>query len=850
DFTPGDFIVRLENSAGTVVTELEITYVISIFNDQDRGNSLNFSWSLDNSNYTAVPGLDFTSPEIPDPKPAWSSSNRNTTLMGLNLNPGDPIFLRWTGSDLPNQGGSRDEFAIDDIQVTTPSGTPSELAITASGPANANAGDSVVYAITIENESTTSPMIDLALFATLPTGLSYVSDTSGTAPSVLSVDMLEWDFGTLAAEDSIVFDITLDSDGGITNGSDLSTLFEVIANLDGNEQSDSDTVETTFSNSDPVEIFTIQGEGERSPFAPPTGGDDGDTVTTENNVVTAVAGNGFFMQMPDDRDSSSLPLASRGLFVFTDSAPAVAVGDLVDVTGPVVEFFNLTQIGNPDSVSVVSSGSPLPAPITLDATLPSPNPESLSCVDSQFECYENMYVTLPNGYVTAPSQSFGSAPVAEAFISADGERILRGEGEAFPGVDGCATCPVWTGAPELFEMDPRRFDLRSEPLAGGTTFNATGVMGFSFGDYVLWPSELNITSEPSLPDAINNFDSNSLTIGSLNALNLFDDDEGPARAIEACGSTDNAVDREELSETDYAAKLNKLATYIVTGLGGPDVLAIQEVESTVVLQDLADEIEALDPSLVYTPRLEFGNDQGNINNGYLINEARIQIDSVVQLAADECLTLDNSPLHDRPPLLLRGTFIGNGATWPFAVYNLHMRSLGGIANADGRTRLKRHTQAQSVATLVQELQTTEPDLPIVVIGDMNAFEFSDGYADVVGHLLGSADPSQNLVSQENQNEPNFSDNIPNPPLRLPLLDLPETERYSFIFNGVSQALDHAIVDDTAERVLTSLEYSRANADYWEGFEFDFNTEAYASDHDGLVITLVPGLLFADGFEND
>ena len=631
-------------------------------------------------------------------------------------------------------------------------------------------------------------------------------------------------------------------------------LFSPGTRIDGTAFADCGTIEPVV-----VSIQEIQGTGLRSPFAPPDPDDNspGDLVRTLDNVVTAVASNGFFIQQPDAapdpvRGPPPGPFASRGLFVFTGSAPTTQVGDIVDVQGQVVEFFNLTQIANPDFVQIISSGNTLPEPIALDANTPSQDPANLSCVDTQFECYENMLVSITDGFVTAPSQSFGSAPVAEAFVSADGERIPRGEGAAFPGITGCVTCPVWSGAPELFEMDPRRFNLRSEPLIGGTTFNATGVMGFAFQDYVFWPTELNILIEPSLPSPAAPSDSGQVTIGSLNVLNLFDDTASMPRAITACGSTDNAEDREILSTTDYETKLNKLAVYIVTGLGGPDVLALQEVESEAVLQDLADEITLLEPGLVYTPELVFGNDRGNINNGYLINTARIANDyTIEQLAEEECLTVDGSPLHDRPPLLLRARFIAGSADWSFAVFNNHLRSLGGIANQDGRTRLKRHEQAQSTATLVQNLQTSEPDLPIIVIGDLNAFEFSDGYADVVGHLRGTADPAQNLVSQENINNNDFDDaNIPNPPLALPLLDLPESERYSFIFQGVSQTLDHVLLDNTAETVFESLSYSRANADYWEGFEFDINTEAYSSDHDGLVLILSPDRLFADSFESN
>jgi hypothetical protein len=93
---------------------------------------------------------------------------------------------------------------------------------------------------------------------------------------------------------------------------------------------------TTFSGCTPSniakEIFEIQGSGLASPFA-------NQSVTTENNVVTAVSSNGFFMQTPAARSDNNAQ-TSDGIFVFIPpgGTPAVSVGDLVNVTGNVIEF--------------------------------------------------------------------------------------------------------------------------------------------------------------------------------------------------------------------------------------------------------------------------------------------------------------------------------------------------------------------------------------------------------------------------------------------------------------------------------------------------------------------------------
>ncbi len=603
------------------------------------------------------------------------------------------------------------------------------------------------------------------------------------------------------------------------------------------------------------EISEIQGEGLRSPFAPVSGNDPGDLVRTENNIVTAVGLDSFTIQMPDDRDSSDLPLASRGLYVFTGSLPTVSVGDRVDVQGSVVEFFDLTQIGFPDLVEVVDSGNSLPQTVIFDDQTPSADPENPSCGINNFECFESMRVTLANGFVTAPSQRFGSDPIAEAVVSATGERVLRGAGVEFPGLGAaCPDCPVWSGAPERFELDPDKLGLANQTLAGGTRFSATGVIGFEFGDYELWPTELAINEVPELPIAVPASAPDQLTIGSLNGLDLFDTVQNGPRPIPACDAGYIADDRLVTTAAEYDLKLDKLAATVIDALALPDVLAMQEVESVATLNDLADRIASLTGNAVaYTPFLEFGNDRGNINNGYLVNQARVAVDAVILEGGDECLSSDDTPLHDRPTLTLEARFIADGADWPFVVMNNHFRSLSNVESS-ARTRLKRHEQAQSVASKLQARQSADPLLPIILVGDKNAFQFTDGFVDLIGLLSGTSVESENLVNIENAAVPGFDpSNQVAPPLISPLDLLPEDQRYSFIFQGVAQVLDHALLGNAASRYLADFGYMRGNADYWRGFEDDAGSIARSSDHDGLVLILEPNrdidTIFADRFES-
>ena len=57
-------------------------------------------------------------------------------------------------------------------------------------------------------------------------------------------------------------------------------------------------------------------------------------------------------------------------------------------------------------------------------------------------------------------------------------------------------------------------------------------------------------------------------------------------------------------------------------------------------------------------------------------------------------------------------------------------------------RLKRFEQAESIATMIQDLQITDPGIPLAVVGDFNAFEFTDGYVDSVGIIKGDFEPAE------------------------------------------------------------------------------------------------------------
>ncbi|HNW00421.1 MAG TPA: hypothetical protein PKL06_13685, partial [Chitinophagales bacterium] len=136
DFTPGSFILKIENNTGIDITELDVAYTIYVLNDQGRSNSFNFSISYDNVTYNPISDLDYTSPEMMDFTPYINEMA--TTISGLSFTAGSLLYLRWTGDDVGG-AGSRDEFALDDIVLTAIEGEP--LPLVTFDPAAALAGE-------------------------------------------------------------------------------------------------------------------------------------------------------------------------------------------------------------------------------------------------------------------------------------------------------------------------------------------------------------------------------------------------------------------------------------------------------------------------------------------------------------------------------------------------------------------------------------------------------------------------------------------------------------------------------------------------------------------------------------
>ena len=554
-----------------------------------------------------------------------------------------------------------------------------------------------------------------------------------------------------------------------------------------------------------VEIWEIQGSGTASPL-------EGQVVTTASNLVTAVARSGFFVLTPPERSDGD-PATSDGIYVYTGGDPGVAVGDLVDVTGTVQEYHGMTEIAGSPTVVVLSSGHVLPPPVDLDADDPSPDdppPENV------LERYEGMVVRVRSGTVTGPARDDG---VFWA-VAREG-RAFREPGIPWPGREGL---PVWDGNPEVFQVDP--FGLGSPPqaaplapFAGRPITTLQGPLVFTWDWYRVWASTLDTEEEDPSPVPVRPRRPGEITVATQNLWRLVDDDDDPL-------TYDDPPVALTLEE-----RLGKFSPWIREVLGSPEVLAVQEVENLATLEALADRITLDDPSVTYTAWLVEGNDPGGIDVGFLTRET-FQVDGLTQLGADETFEFDGGlfTLWDRPPLLLRGRYTGNGEPFTLALVVVHLRSMNGIDGADGAfVREKRYRQSLWLAGAVQRIQEDEPSVRLVVLGDFNAFEFTDGWVDVLGQVTGAPDPLGALLPPGDVVDPHLTNRV---------LAVPPTERYSFVHEGTAQVLDHVLTSTALEGWVRGAEFSRGNADAPEGFAEATEVPLRCSDHDGLVLYLM------------
>jgi hypothetical protein len=223
---------------------------------------------------------------------------------------------------------------------------------------------------------------------------------------------------------------------------------------------------------------------------------------------------------------------------------------------------------------------------------------------------------------------------------------------------------------------------------------------------------------------------------------------------------------------------------------------------------------------------------------------RVSVTEVVQERANTLLVnpdASTSLLNDRPPLRFTGAVHhANGASFPVTIIVNHLRSLGSVNSEDpgssgwptdgARVRAKRQKQAEDLADLVQDRQTADPNERIVLVGDFNAFEVNDGLVDSMHVIAGTPPPDDQTAV------PGDGIDLVNPDLVNLVTTPPPAERYSYVFDGNAQNLDHILINAPLVTATAArrIEHPRIDADFPETARNDGTTAVRLSDHDPVV----------------
>ena len=857
------------NNTGATITGLDVAYTGEEWRlgTAARTDQINFEYSLNATDlttgtWTGVAALNFVTPDTTgatggtasarDGNAAGFRTARSSTIPALSIANGATFWIRWTDIDASS---ADDGLAVDDFSLTPQGGGPPPLPVL-------NISDVTLA----EGNPPGTTTFTFAVTLNAPAGPGGVTFDIATADGTAQDDNPATEDDDYVAQSltgqSIPagsngpynFDVTVKRD---TAAEPNETFFVNVTSITGANAGDTQGLGTI--NNDDVAltpIHDIQGPGNSSPIV-------GATVTT-TGIVTGRKSNGYYIQEPDASVDAD-PATSEGVFVFTSSAPpaSAAVGNLVQVTATVVEFVPgadllqppLTELSSPTTVQL-STGNPLPAAIPLTSTFPDP----AGPVD-QLERLEGMRVSVASLTVSGPTLGNNTnEPNATQTSNGVFFGTVTGVPRPFrePGIQAPDPAPAGSSIPPIprFDANPEMIRVDSDGLTGapildvGTGAVVTGLVGpldYTFRHYTVLPDPL-----APAPAAVGGPTATSateptgkeVTIGSYNLERFFDTVNDPA------------IGEPVLTATAFDNRLNKASLGIRNHLLMPDILGVVEVENLSTLQALAarisaDAVAASQPDPEYDAFLVEGNDIGGIDVGFLVKTApvdgstpRVIVEEVVQENAGELFVnpdSSTSPLNDRPSLRLNAVVNhSNGATFPVTVIVNHLRSLNDVNSIDpgsngwptdgDRVRAKRQQQADSLADLVQARQIADPDERIVLVGDFNAYEFNDGLADLMNTITGTPTPDDQTAV------PGDGADLVTPDLDNLVDTPPPAERYSYIFDGQAQNIDHVVVNSalTAATSARRIEHPRINADFPAVDRNDPNTPRHLSDHDPVV----------------
>ncbi|MGM0841757.1 MAG: S-layer homology domain-containing protein [Bacillota bacterium] len=561
-----------------------------------------------------------------------------------------------------------------------------------------------------------------------------------------------------------------------------------------------------LKSADGLSIHDIQGDSHTSPY-------ENMTVSNVTGIVTAKAGsNAFYMQeeTPDDNEATS-----EGIYVYAKGT-SVNVGNKVNVAGQVKEWREdgyddakdlLTTQITASAVTVESSDNTVPAAIMMGVDRVPPTEiiedDEMTSFDPEsdgldfYESLEGMLIEIPDATITGPVK-YDELPVV---VNTSEDQLRTRAGGVLISPDD------YNPERMLVDVDGMNINVKTGDMLDGSV---TGNVSYDYSNFKIRPTG----TFPTVVDGGTAQEVTSitpvkedLTIASYNIENFY-------AGIEE-------------------SKVEKIADSIVSNMKTPDIIGLVEVQdnngptddgTTDASASYETIIKAIEeaggPTYEFTDiapvdKTDGGQPGGNIRVGFIYNPERVQLtekeagDAVTSVGVDENGLTHNpgridptNEAFDDSRKALAAEFMFNGEK--VIVVANHFNSKGGDGALFGAdhpvvlgSEVQRLKQAEVLNDFVNDVNEKVEDANVVVLGDLNDFEFSAPINTLEGDVL------TNMMEK-----------------------LPAKERYTYIYQGNSQVLDHILVTNNLAN-STMIDSININSDFSE-------EDGRASDHDPVL----------------
>lgn len=571
---------------------------------------------------------------------------------------------------------------------------------------------------------------------------------------------------------------------GLTNSAVATFVYEII-------------------DADNATISDIQGASHTSPYA-------GLLVNDVEGIVTFVIDSSNFIM----QESAIFDGVKSTAIKVNKSAHGLAVGDAVKVTGDITEAGGNTRLKDTQisAKSIEKTGTEaIPETLVIGEDLFPPNKiidnDSFTIFDPKedgidfWESIEYMSVSFPDARVIGPIYN-NDSPIV----------VPKTTNNTF-NVNGGLNIAADDYNPEKIMLE----GVSGKNYESGDRFNEALIGfvenftdGYRLNTNKVFPevTKANLQQEVTHLEPV----ADKLNVAAYNIENFSN-------------NTDNTSDE----------KAAKIASTFVNNMKSPDIITLVEVQDNDGQTDSGDAdasesylrlINAIKaaggPAYDWIDVMPINNTVGgapggNIRVGYLYNPTRVSLvegtkgtgEQANAWTADGSLALnpgfvDPSKFEDtRKPIAAEFEFQEERVV----VIGAHLNSKGGDDSLWGPTQPpvlgsvpERLKLAQTINDFIDEGLAKDPDVNIVVAGDMNDFEFTPALETLKGGVL------TNMVDKA-----------------------PVEDRFTYYFQGNNQVLDHILVSNNlADK--TAIDLIHINANFTEA-------QGRASDHDPVLVQI-------------